>query len=47
MKFVACVAVNEKKMSKEEFIAALRSFPKWGEIHVDSDKNYEEELDSR
>lgn len=39
--------VIEHKMNNKEFAAALDSFPKYGKLKVDSDKNYEEELDSR
>ncbi len=39
--------VIEKKMTKKEFIAALKAFPKWDKVEVDSDKDYAEELGNR
>ena len=39
--------VIQKKMTRKEFAAALDAFPKWGKIQVDSDKDYEEEMESR
>ena len=39
--------VIERKMGRQEFAQALDSFPKFGKIKIDSDKNYEEEIDSK
>lgn len=39
--------VIERKMTQKEFAQALDNFPKWGKIRVDSDKDYEEEMNSR
>ncbi len=39
--------VIRKKWTKKQFGDALRAFPKWGVISIDSDKNYEEEMASR
>ncbi|MBI2445851.1 hypothetical protein HYV43_05685 [Candidatus Micrarchaeota archaeon] len=38
---------GEKKWTPTQWAKALEEFPKWGVIHVDSDKDYEEEMDSR
>lgn len=37
----------EPVMTKEEFAKALEALPKWNMGKIDSDKEYEEELDSR
>lgn len=37
----------ERKMNREESKKFLEEFPKWGKVKVDSDKDYEEELDNR
>ncbi len=39
--------VIERKMTQEEMMEAMEKFPKRGKIHVDSDKNYEEEMRTR
>lgn len=39
--------VIQKKMTRKQFAEALDAFPKWGKIQVDSDRDYEEELESR
>ncbi len=39
--------VIQKKMTRKQFAQALDAFPKWGKITVDSDKDYEEEMESR
>lgn len=39
--------VIERKMTREESKKFLEDFPKWGKVKIDSDKDYEEELDNR
>lgn len=39
--------VIERRMSQKEFAEALESFPKWGKVKIDSDRDYEEEMESR
>lgn len=39
--------IIRKKWTRKQVAQALEAFPKWGVMQVDSDKDYEEELDSR
>jgi len=39
--------VIRKKWTKAHAVAALDAFPKWGVMQIDSDKEYEEEMESR
>ncbi len=39
--------VIERRMTRAEFAKALQDFPKWKNVKVDSDKDYEEEMLAR